>query len=379
MGLVNERMNVNLSGLNIKYYENLGYDIPKVKDGWNRMRVPLGSILNIKTMDLPKNSNVYIEYFCDVETCKKIKKVKWQTYLKCRKEDGKSYCYKCSHTIFQKETIRKVLLLKNGKSFKDYCLEEKLNSLLKRWDKKLNKLSPDEVSFSSSQRFYFKCPKNIHESEKIKLGSITHTGIYTDCKMCNSVGVMFPISLNLWSDKNKKTPYEYRKKSGVKVYWKCENDKHDDYIRDMVNSVKVEFRCPSCAQERNESLLQEKVRLYLEQIKYNNFFIRHEQNCVLKLKNPKTGYPLHYDNEIISDIFKLIIEVHGGQHYVKGAFKQKGKEDDEQFEYIQWKDKIKKEHALNNGYLYLEIPYTDDDKKETWKIKINQVLKEFLN
>ena len=39
----------------------------------------------------------------------------------------------------------------------------------------------------------------------------------------------------------------------------------------------------------------------------------HENECNLKPINPKTGYLLRYDNEVVD--YKLIIEVHGIQHY----------------------------------------------------------------
>jgi hypothetical protein len=124
--------------------------------------------------------------------------------------------------------------------------------------------------------------------------------------------------------------------------------------------------CPSCIRERTESILQEKVRLYCESL---GFTIRHEHQCTLKCRNPKTKATLPYDNEIVE--LKLIIEVHGIQHYkitnfhhlakIKFITTQKALED------IQWKDQYKKDFVLQQGYHYLEIPYWTDDKKETWK------------
>ena len=34
MGLISEYVEIKLGGRNIKYYENLGYEIPRRKDKW---------------------------------------------------------------------------------------------------------------------------------------------------------------------------------------------------------------------------------------------------------------------------------------------------------------------------------------------------------
>ena len=98
--------------------------------------------------------------------------------------------------------------------------------------------------------------------------------------------------------------------------------------------------------------------------------------------NPKTNRPLPYDNEIVD--IKLIIEVHGLQHYQLSGFaemsaKKFGTTPEQELNYLQWKDNYKKQYAISNGYYYLEIPYWTE-KDETYKIlienKINEILQE---
>ena len=79
-----------------------------------------------------------------------------------------------------------------------------------------------------------------------------------------------------------------------------------------------------------------------------------------------------FDNEILE--LKLIIEVHGRQHY----FEESGIWFDENYDLQKRKlyDKYKKDYALSQGYFYLEIPYWTDDEEETWKKLIDDKIKE---
>ncbi len=252
---------------------------------------------------------------------------------------------------------------------------------MKRWDKDKNKYKPDEISFGTTLPIYLHCENNLHESEGYDAG-VLHKNINhkLGCKICSSLEGISPESLRFWSDKNNKFPRDYYSNSHEVVWWKCENNKHEDYERRIQSSKNMNFRCPSCVQERNESFLQEKIRLYLEQLcKKNNWKLNHEYNCELKCRNNKTNNRLPYDNEIIGDSIKNIIETHGEQHYKISQYhtteaKRKGITIQEQFEYRKQIDKYKKDFAIKNGYRYLEIPYTADNAKNTWKIMINKFL-----
>lgn len=137
-----------------------------------------------------------------------------------------------------------------------------------------------------------------------------------------------------------------------------------------------------CSEERKESFLQEKVRLYINN--FEGFDVLHEKRCTISCKNPeKIKGTMHFDNEIVSRNFNLIIEVHGVQHYKISPFQYKMAENmnisiEEAFEYQKWKDKYKKDFVLSCGYYYLEIPYWTDNKKEDWKKLIDDKIKEIM-
>ena len=125
----------------------------------------------------------------------------------------------------------------------------------------------------------------------------------------DSIGSKFPKINVLWSNKNIKTPFEYSPFSHETVYLKCENDIHEDYLRTLSDFSLHPFRlCPKCSNA--VSSFERLTMEFLEQLPYT---ILHENYCTLTPINPKTGYYLYFDNEIVE--LKLIIEVIGIQHY----------------------------------------------------------------
>lgn len=140
------------------------------------------------------------------------------------------------------------------------------------------------------------------------------------------------------------------------VWWKCR-------ICGFEWSAAVHSRtygngCPECARNATKSKLQTLVEDYIsEHYQYNTL---HEHKCNLKVKNPRTGALLPYDNEITD--LRLIIEVHGEQHYnicglTKMSASHRNLTPEQVFEDQQYRDAIKREYAISQGYHYLEIPY----------------------
>lgn len=441
---------------NKEWYESKGY----VFTNWKEE-------LKIKVEDLPKGSNVFIEVKCDCEDCKDpyLKPIKFQTYTKYVKEDGKYYCHKCAIKLFSGKTAVQNKLKNGSKSFEQWCLENNRQDILDRWDNELNAGKANEVCYKSSKKYWFKCPLGEHLSELKSINnfvigyegamicnycnSFANWGIITlgddflsrywsdrntvspweiskrtdsftvlikcqekdyhedyetncdkfvrgyRCIYCKGVKI-HPFDslgklledkglLHLWSDKNNKSPYEFPPHTHQKVHWKCECGKHEDYERNIDGSYSSEFRCAKCVDERKESVLQEKTKNYLLNLGYE---VLHEQFCSIKPKNiiehptiKRKGY-LRYDNEIIINNQRLIIEVHGSQHYNadnKWHLKSSEKYNttiQQEFEYIQAKDRYKRIYAKSKGYFFLELPYYAFDKEDTYKTLINNKINE---
>lgn len=374
MGLITDTIEVKLGSANMKHYENLGYKIPRK----NNVLIKKSTIV-VLVNDLQKGSHTQIEYTCD--NCGVSTFSAWKDFLKVKKNDTKTFCRKCLYSLCSVENSR-ISKLEKGLSFYKWCVNNNRRDILIRWDYEKTGFSPKDVSFHSAKRVYLFCQsdKN-HVSEIHKIRNLP-SGKSKDlnCKQCNSLGYCYPESFVFWSNINENNPSYFSRSSSSVVYWKCENGKHEDYKRKISASVVYEYRCPRCIKESKESVLQEKVRKYLQKISNkNNFEINHEHDCYLVCKNKKTKHILPYDNEVFSEYLKLIIETHSKQHYELGGFHKltaKHNHTLPEFEFEQYKkrDEYKKQYALSQGYYYLEIPYWADDENETYKIMIDDML-----
>ena len=158
MGLVDKYIEITLNTKSIKYYEELGYEIPRYKNKNKDYVVKRNTKIIIKTTDLSKYSMVYVNIECD--SCKTKKMVKYEDYLKCLKEDNLYYCSKCSkHGMFI--------------SFEHWCIDNKTQHILDLFDHELNDLKPSDIPYGTENKYYFKCPQGIHDSEMKTIKSFT--------------------------------------------------------------------------------------------------------------------------------------------------------------------------------------------------------------
>ena len=283
-----------------------------------------------------------------------------------------------------------VMNCKQCNSIAQYILDNFPNKKLEEvWDfDKNGDLDPWEIQKGSNIRCWFICQeKNYHESYKTRSNEFCNG---RKCPYCASRKVHKLDSLaqyvidnygeeflwRIWSKNNNINPFEITPYSSKKVWWNCPDEKHEEFYRDCAHSSICEFRCPKCMEERDESLLEEKTRLYLEELGYE---VKTEYNCSIKPINPKSKLPLPFDNEIILKNGKhLIIEVHGKQHYTVEGFYNKTEED---LYKRRIRDRYKRIKCIQAGYEYLEIPYWKFDKrikKYDYKYLINNKINEIM-
>lgn len=309
------------------------------------------------------NKNVISPYEISICTTKKM-------YFKCprgiheselkdinniRKQYGSGLCSRCQ-------------------SIGQYGIDNINNDFISKYWSIKNTVDPFDVNMRSQKKIWIKCQEHDYHPDYYVSASNFHKG--TRCPYCSghkvayqdSVGYRYPKIIDIWHEK-KKSPFDYLPKSNKSVYLKC--DKHGLYKQKIVDCIKGDCNCPICNKEKIESILQNKVRLFIEEL-YDN--VLHEYKCNIIPINPDTNRKLPYDNEITQK--RLIIEVNGEQHYKASSFfygkdKEKAKE---KLAYRQKIDEYKKQYALSQGYNYLVIPYWTDDKNETWKkLIINKI------
>ena len=97
MGLISEYVEIKLGGRNIKYYEDLGYEIPRYMNKNKDMVVANGTTILVKISDLMPSSSCVVKTQCD--NCGKITKNEYRYYLK-HNHNLKTYCNKCSLKLF---------------------------------------------------------------------------------------------------------------------------------------------------------------------------------------------------------------------------------------------------------------------------------------
>ena len=304
-------------------------------------------------------------------------------YFKCPINKHPSISFKLD-CIYNNHT--KLLKCTACNSFANWAINNICEDFFEKyWDYEKNTEDPWKISYGSRRKYiWIKCQnEDYHGSYKTNCNNFINENRCPNC--CNhkgnvhhldSLGYKHPLSVELWSDKNKKSAFEYAEFSGCKVWFKYHNGKHEDSLRTICNAILRDFYCPICSRERDESILQKKVKEYIEDLGYS---LLHESKCNLKCYNQKTGNLLRYDNEIVE--LKLICEVHGIQHYSITNFhnmsaRKFNTTPQYELEYIQIKDEYKKNFALINGYNYVEIPYWTDNKKESWKLIIDNKIKE---
>lgn len=93
---INQMVEIMLNSNNIKYYEDLGYEIPRQKDISYRITVKRGTKIKVKLKDLPKGSKEYIEFTCDY--CGKKDTRMYYSYWNCRDSSivKKDCCNSCT-------------------------------------------------------------------------------------------------------------------------------------------------------------------------------------------------------------------------------------------------------------------------------------------
>lgn len=157
-----------------KYYEKLGYEIPKIKNKRGNLTVPKGTKIFVKVEDLSKASEYKVTRICD--KCGSHKQnVQFKIIIKSREHwEGKDYCRSCISTI------------QNSRyPDKNHCLIEthpEVAKLLK------NKEDGYKVSYGSERKLEFECDKCGHSEFKM-VNNVVRSGFA--CKICSD-GISYP-------------------------------------------------------------------------------------------------------------------------------------------------------------------------------------------
>ena len=276
---------------------------------------------------------------------------------------NKSYYFICDKQLGHHSELKNIKGFTGGQegsihcnqcnSFAQYLINlYGINALALYWDYLKNTVSPWNISYACNKKVWIKCQEKDYHSYDILCHSFA-TG--NRCLYCagkkvhinDSLGTLYPKSLKLWSNKNKKSPYEYTPKSQQYVWWRCPEDKHQDYYRSINSSNNRDFRCPECQCSKGEI---EVGKILLK--KELDYFPQKTFDGLLGLGNGLLSYDFYLYK------YNLLIEYQGEMHerFVKGIHKSK-----KDFEKQQEHDRRKKEYAEQHSIKLLEIWYWDFD------------------
>jgi len=152
----------------------------------------------------------------------------------------------------------------------------------------------------------------------------------------DSLGYLYPKSLELWSIKNTKSPYEYTPRSGKYIWCKCESYKHEDHYGSVNNIMVADFRCPDCVREQKDSIMASTLKQVL---RYEYSHTKWEYDAGFKIDNNISRYDIY-----VPELDNLLIECQSEYH-----------DSEEQIEV----DRLKKQFAIDNGYDYIAIDKRD--------------------
>lgn len=179
--------------------------------------------------------------------------------------DKKKYYFKCPCKKHESQLFHinyfhlgrnKNLQCYKCNSFAQHIIDEFGEDYLNKIWNKDNIRSPWEYGYQSKQKVIFNCIN----CNRTYLQSCDAKSQGQNCPYCsnrklikeNSLGSKISNIEFIWSDKNESSPYEYSPHSGKMVWWKCENNIHEDYKRTIANSFNKNFTCPKCAIENNK-------------------------------------------------------------------------------------------------------------------------------
>jgi len=323
MGLITKEVWVGL-GRNTKWYEELEYKIPRIKDKKNRMVVPKGTKILVKAEDVFKGSSVLIDADCDC--CgSKLLGVK---YFNVHFYDGKYYCQKCFNNNYE-EWI----------SFKKWCYmylsKEEADMIMLKWDYILNKIGPDEVGYGSEgvnkKGHWFKCLDHPeHGSELTNLNDFTNRriGSLIKCRKCNTLRYSHSHLVKYLKNEEDADNLSHGSKVSVPMICPDCGFEREMTIGQLTNQ---KFSCPKCSDGVSYSekflsaMLEQLDLIFIPQLSKTNF-----DWC----------NSIRYDNYI--ENINTIVEMHGIQHYeeIKGWLS---------LEETQSNDKYKKQLAISNS------------------------------
>ena len=278
MSLETKEIEVTLSGSNIKHYEDLHYEIPRVKDNHYRMTIPKGTKILVKVEDLPKGSNIMIDVKCNY--CGKVVPKEYYKYIK-QKENSiidKDCCDNCKQLKTKEGLLQKYGVERNTQipKVKENMSASRRHNIKTVRNLFLEKgLIIDEKTFNyinDRSIIYFTCSKHPEEGIQNTYYMILQQG-GCGCKKCRYEKISGE-NCHLWKGGITDLYNHLRGKIGD---WKFKSIKSNDF-RCAITNIKdnniVIHHLYSFAEIVRETLLETNIELYSEISMYSELELK---------------------------------------------------------------------------------------------------------
>ena len=139
------------------------------------------------------------------------------------------------------------------KSFYDWCVENNRMDLNNRFDEKRNGCTTKDVGYKSNLKWWFKCPRELHECEQYVMSFITRDpGRILLCRKCNSVAQVVidrfgeDYLWSHWHNSNSLNPWDISAGSNrIQVIIQCDLKDYHVYTQ-VASSFAKGIGCPYC-------------------------------------------------------------------------------------------------------------------------------------
>ena len=329
---------VTLSGVNIQYYESLGYDIPRsvANDGHKkRVTVKRGTKILVSINDLQKKSNADVHVQCDY--CGKLFIRSYQRIVNCRERgSGKDACDECRNKKSGESRRKPFSEIVQAFSDRGYVLLTEKH----------------EIESLNTHLLRYLCP--VHGEKTVTWNSFytKHAG----CDECAMETIKIALKQHAW-DRIVEAfqSSEYILLSSFEEYTnskdnclRCLCEKHGEFNVSWANYQRY-CGCPIC----NCSMGERSIISYLDENR-----IEYERpkkfDELLGLGGGKLSYDFYLPK------YNMLIEYQGKQHESPGHFYSASEDEMRQnFAKQQEHDIRKRNYATQNNYKLLEIWYYD--------------------
>lgn len=335
MSIAEKEILVKLNGTTVKYFKNLGYDIPKNINKRDKLVYDFSKRILVKVEDLQEKSNMILTKICD--GCGVSKKMPYATILMHR-QNGKDFCVRCG-TSYAKQIIKENITYE--RSLEYFAKNKQMEYLLHEYSTK-NEKKPCEIYPSTKDVYLWNCPNCKNEYTLSSNSRVSGN----NCPYCAGVRVLKGFN-DLWTTHpevasllvNKNKGYELTYGSHQKELFKCDKCGNVD-TKLIYNVVNKGLSC-----------------LCSDGISYPEKFMMAvlNQTGIIYKKSKQWVWSQNKIYDFYISSLNTIIETHGVQHYSFSGFNRNLQEEKEN-------DRLKEEIALVNGienYIIIDCRKSD--------------------